>query len=61
MLVNGLFSMKDPDFVKQAIREAANKQPTHSELIEQRISFVMASVSEKSGITKEQVRQAVTG
>ena len=59
MFVNSVSSIADPEDIKRAISEAVKKQLTHAELAEQKVSFVIASVSDKSGITKEQIRQFV--
>jgi len=61
MLVTELFATKDPLSIKLAIRATANRKLSSRERTEQRISFVMASVSTKGGITREQVRRAITG
>ena len=59
MLMNRVLDLKDPESLKEAIKAASLRPPSQSEMLAQRVSFVFASVSEKSGLTKEQVRLAV--
>jgi len=61
MLISGVFSMKDPDALKRAIEHAIVTKPSQNDIAEQRISFVMASVSDKSGITRDMVRKVIAG
>ena len=59
MLMNSVLDLKDPESLKDAIKAASQKPRSQSDMLAQRVSFVFASVSEKSGLTKEQVRLAV--
>jgi hypothetical protein len=45
--------------VLDGLREAARRAPSPEDQLEQRVSFVYSSMSEKSGITREQVRDFV--
>jgi len=59
MNLDAVLAMKDTPALKDAILRAASRKPSPDELLAQRVSFVFASVSEKSGVTKDQVRKAV--
>ncbi len=59
MNLDAVLAMKDTPALKSAILRAASRKPSNDELLAQRVSFVFASVSEKSGVTKDQVRKAV--
>lgn len=41
----------------EALQRAATKSLTHEEVREQRVSFVMASLKEGSGVTRAQVNR----
>lgn len=59
MNIDGILAMKDSNGLKEAIGRAAATGLTSEDLLAQRVSFVFASVSEKSGVTKEKIRQTL--
>ena len=59
MALENVLTMKDGDGVKDALKRASQQKQTPADLIAQRISFVFASISEKSGVTKEQLRKVI--
>ena len=59
MNIDAAFAMKDTDALTAAVQRAALRKPSPAELLAQRVSFVFASVSEKSGVTKDQVRKVI--
>lgn len=61
MLIDGVFTIRDSDTVKRAIAKANQHPLSASEIIEQKISFVMASLSDGNTMTREEVRKLVTG
>lgn len=46
----------DPKLI-EALREAAQRGLTYEELRKQRVSFIMASVEDSSGVSREQVEE----
>ena len=59
MIIDSVLTMKDGAGVKDALKRAVLQKQTSAELLAQRVSFVFASVSEKSGVTKERVRKVI--
>jgi SpoU rRNA methylase family enzyme len=57
--MTGVLELKDSESLTASLKAAANKVLTPSEKLEQRVSFVFASMSDASGVTKEQVREAL--
>ncbi len=49
----------DPKIL-EALKQAAQLRPSAQEIQEQRVSFVYSAMSEKSGVTRDHVRQLVT-
>lgn len=43
----------------QALRAASSREMTAAELHKQRVSFIMSSVSDDSGVTRAQVEQVL--
>jgi hypothetical protein len=58
MLDMQFLEIKDPSGLTEAIG-AATRTLSREEKAEQRVSFVYASLGEKSGVTKKQVREAL--
>lgn len=48
----------DADLLK-ALREAASKKLSPQEMLEQRASFVYGSISSKSGVTRQHIKQVI--
>lgn len=42
-----------------ALRKAAGRKPTASEQREQRVSYIYGSINEKSGLTKDRIREVL--
>lgn len=61
MFIDGVFSIKASDTVKRAIAQANKHRMSPNEIIEQKISFVMASLSDSNSMSREEVRKLVTG
>jgi hypothetical protein len=59
MMMDGVLAMKDPEALKDAFKKASDQKPSAQVLLAQRVSFVFASVSEKSHVSKDQVRRAI--
>ena len=49
-----------PQLLTDLTRGAA-KRPSADELFEQRVSFIYGSISQKSNVTREQIRKALVG
>jgi hypothetical protein len=61
MNLDAVLSMRDSDALKSALARAGQQKQTTEQMLAQRVSFVFASVSEKSGVTKDQVRKVIVG
>lgn len=59
MNLDAVLTMRDSEALKVALKRAGQKKPSAEEMLAQRVSFVFASVSEKSGVTKDQVRKVI--
>lgn len=53
-------SLKSDPKILDAMRTAARVKLSPAELFEQRVSFVYSGMSEKSGVTREQVRDMLS-
>jgi hypothetical protein len=60
IMADAILSLKSDPRVLDSLRAAAQQTPTTAELFEQRVSFVYSAMSEKSGVSREQVRQFVS-
>ena len=54
-----VLSLKTDERLLNVVKKAAQKKMSAAELLEQRVSFVYSSMSDKSGVTKEHVRQVI--
>lgn len=52
-----MVDLKTPPALLEALRKAATRDLTASELHSQKVSFIMGMVNEKSGITRSQVEK----
>jgi hypothetical protein len=59
MKLDAVLAMRDSDDLKAALKRAGQQKPTSEELMAQRVSFVFASLSENSSVTKDQIRKAI--
>ena len=57
---NAFLSLKGDQSVLSTLQAAANRKPSADELFEQRVSFVYSAMSEKSGVSRERVRELVS-
>lgn len=61
MNLDAVLAMRDSDDLKAALQRAGQQKQSSDDLLAQRVSFVFASMSERSGVTKEQVRKVILG
>lgn len=47
--------------VLSALSTASHKRMSQGDMLEQRVSFVYGSVKDKSGVTRDQIRQVISG
>jgi SpoU rRNA methylase family enzyme len=59
MLLDNVLTLKSNARILAAIKRAAEHKQSPQEVMEQRVSFVFGSMGRDSGVTKEQVRQAI--
>jgi SpoU rRNA methylase family enzyme len=60
MWVNDALEIKDPASLNEAVKKAIARGMSPQEKLAQRVSFVFASMSANSGVTKEQIRKALS-
>ena len=58
-MTDSVLSLRSDQRVLDSLRAAAQQRQTPAEVFEQRVSFVYSAMSEKSGVSREQVRQLV--
>jgi hypothetical protein len=56
---SNMMDLKMSEQLRTALQRAASRKLTASEMLEQRVSFVYGSISSKSGVTKERVKQVI--
>lgn len=59
-MADAVLSLRGNQKVLDSLRQAARHKPTQAELFEQRVSFVFSAMSERSGVSREQVRELVS-
>lgn len=59
-MADAVLSLRGDQKVLDSLRAAAKRKQTPAELFDQRVSFVYSAMSEKSGVSREQVRQMVS-
>ncbi|HMV21906.1 MAG TPA: hypothetical protein PKL28_04405 [Rhodocyclaceae bacterium] len=52
-------ALKTNGALLEALKNAASKKPSAREVQEQRVSFVLGSMSSKSSVTREHIRQVI--
>jgi hypothetical protein len=50
----------DPSLLNK-LQRAAGHKPSQAQIVEQRVSYVYGSVKPSSGVTREQVRNVISG
>lgn len=60
-MVDNFLSIETDKTVLENLRTAAQRTPSAEEQLEQRVSFVYSSMSEKSGVTRDKVRELISG
>lgn len=58
-MTDAVLSLRSDQRVLDSLRAAAQQRQTPAEVFEQRVSFVYSAMSEKSGVSREKVRQLV--
>lgn len=58
-MVDNFLAIETDKSVLDSLRAAAQRTPSVEEQQEQRVSFVYSSMSEKSGVTRDQVRELI--
>lgn len=51
--------ISDPPELVRKLQAAARVKQSSEEILEQRVSFVMGSLNERSGVTREKVRSVI--
>ena len=59
-MTDAVLSLRSDQRVLDSLRAAAQRRQTPAEAFEQRVSFVYSAMSEKGGVSREQVRQLVS-
>jgi len=59
-MADAVLSPRGDQHVLDMLRAAAQQKQTPAELFEQRVSFVYSAMSERSGVSREKVRQLVS-
>lgn len=54
---NELLKLRTKDSLLEALQASLSRKPTAEEVREQRVSFVYGSLSSRSNVTRDQVRQ----
>ncbi len=60
-MLDNFLAIETDKKVLEALRAAAQRTPSPEEQLEQRVSFVYSSMSEKSGVTRDKVRELIAG
>lgn len=58
-MTRNFFNIQTSSELLGALQGATQRRQTASELLEQRVSFVYGSMSQESGVTREQVRKLI--
>lgn len=59
-MADAVLSLRGDEHILDTLRAAAQHKQTPAEVFEQRVSFVYSAMSERSGVSREQVRQLVS-
>lgn len=52
-----VLKLKTDDALLDALKKASEEKPDHSELVEQRVSFIFGSLKANSGITHDRIKK----
>ena len=58
-MADAVLSLRGDKLILDALRNAAQRKQSPAERFEQRVSFVYSAMSEKSNVSREQVRELV--
>ncbi|WP_175725474.1 hypothetical protein [Burkholderia ambifaria] len=58
---NSFLALKTNQALLNKLEQAADRKPSQAEILEQRVSYVFGFVKPSSGVTREQVRNVISG